>query len=130
MYAPLRSVTQANPDAHWHLLRMFANGTTMSLTAAVTGTVDTAQASDVLFVWRGGLYPDAGGGPLPGTFDTDDGSPTTDDWTQLSTLTISLSQTFAGISSFLYRLDLIDSLGNPLKAGTYNGNVTYTLVSN
>ena len=121
MYAPYRSEINKN----WHLASIIANGSSLSLSVAVTGTAGTQPLASILRVWCGGFFTPGATTPLPGTATVDDGVPTTDDWEVLNGFTRNLSQPFTGTVPFNYRL----SIGSLLGPATYTGTVTYTLTS-
>ncbi|MBI2093652.1 MAG: hypothetical protein HYT88_02900 [Candidatus Omnitrophica bacterium] len=123
MYAPYRSETNKN----WHIIDILANGTSMTLTASVTGTAGTTPLSSILRAWCGGFFTPGATTPLPGTATVDDGNVATDDWQQLSTFSRTLNQPFTGTVPMNYRLSISGVSGS---ATPYTGNVTYTLVSN
>jgi len=120
MYAPYRSEVGKN----WHIASLVANGTSMSLSAAVTGTIGTQPLSYVLKVWCGGFFAPGDTDPIEGTATSDDGNPATDDWEYLNGFQRDLSRPFIGTVPFNYRLDIAE-----VGAGTYNGQVTFTLTS-
>ena len=111
MYAPYRSEVGKN----WHLAKILSNGKKMTLTASVTGTVGVStKLADILDVFLGGF------------FETDGNSKggKSGDWELLSTFKRELQEPFTGSAPFSYRLRL-----RGVPAGTYSGNITYTLVS-
>lgn len=112
MYAPYRSETGKN----WHLASILANGTSLTLTASVSGTVGSTPLANVLSVFCGGFFAAGASTPVAGTV-----SP---DWEPLSGFTRTLSQPFTGTVPFNYRLSIA---GAP--AGTYAGSITYTLTT-
>ena len=112
MYAPYRSKVGKN----YHILRMFGNGGTTSLTAAVTGSVGAVALNTLLDVFCGGYFPNAGGGPVGGTPSLD--------WELLQTFSRSTGP-FFGIAPMNYRLRVAG-----VASGSYAGTVTYTLTSN
>ncbi len=115
MYAPYRSETGMN----WHIGRINATGSSMTLSADVTGTAGSTPLANILSTFCGGFFPANGppGVAIPGTPSTD--------WENLNTFTRTLNQSFSGVTSFNYRLSIAG-----IPAGTYNGQVTYTMVSN
>ena len=113
MYAPYRSETGKN----WHLAQILANGSSMTLTAGVTGTAGSTPIADVLFVFTGGFFEPGGSTPIAGTKSID--------WERLSTFTRTLNRPFIGTAPFNYRLSV-----SGIPGGTYAGNVTFTLTSN
>ncbi len=113
MYAPIRSKTGKN----YHLASIIANGSSMTLTADVTGTAGGKQLSQILSTFCGGFFTTGSSQPVAGT--------KSNDWEPLDTFQRSLNQPFSGIVPFNYRLD-ISTVG----AGTYSGTVTFTLTSN
>ncbi len=117
MYSPYRSETGKN----WHLVRIVANGTSMTLTSSAS---PTALAS-TLRLWTGGFFTEGATQPIAGTATVDDGNPTTDDWEAVQGFSRTLNQPFTGTVPFNYRLAVAGLL-----AGTYTGTVTFTLTSN
>lgn len=116
MYAPYRSETNKN----WHVARINANGSSMTLSAAVTGTAGTTPLANILKVFVGGFFPDdesGGQNGLPGTKSSN--------WESLNGYQKTLNQSFVGIVPFNYQLNIGSVAG-----GTYTGTVTYTLTSN
>lgn len=113
MYAPYRSLVGKN----WHLASMVANGTSLTLTAAVSGTVGPKNLADVLSVFFGGF--------CDGNGDCSAGKSTT--WEQLSTFSRTKTGAYAGSAPLNYRLDVS---GVPSSSTPFTGSVTYTLTSN
>jgi len=112
MYAPYRSEIGKN----WHLARIIANGSSMTLTAAVTGSAGPTPLATILDVFCGGFFELA---PPP----NDKGGKSTD-WELLNTFTRSFTEPIAATTPLNYRLRLRGVVG-----GTHSGNITYTLVS-
>lgn len=111
LYAPYRSEVGKN----WHVLKLFGNTATTSLTTTVTGTISGIAAATRVFTFCGGLFPEAGG--------VVSGTPSTA-WETLHGFTRSVGP-FLGSSSFNYKLD-----ATGMVAGSYAGvTVTYTLTS-
>ena len=112
MYAPHRSLTGKN----WHLASIIANGSTMTLSASVTGGAGPVQLANIMDVFFGGFFrrdgSSAGGA--------------SGDWELLNTFTRTLNEPFAGSAPFNYRLRL---LGVPASATPYTGQITFTLSS-
>ena len=115
MYAPYRSDTGKN----WHVASIIANGASMTLTAAVSGTVGSTPLASILSTFCGGLFDANGtpGVPLSGTKSTI--------WEPINGFTRTLNRPFIGTAPFNYRLNVTG-----LTAGTYSGQVTFTLTSN
>ena len=113
MYAPYRSEVGQN----WHVADIIANGSSMTLTASVTGSVGNTPLATLLKVWCGGFFPPGSTTPISGTASTT--------WESLNSFSRTLQQTFIGTTPFNYQLN-VSSAG----AGTYSGNVTFTLTSN
>ncbi|GEM_PF-7127040 len=111
MYAPYRS----NRGKNWHILRLSANGSSMTLTASASGPVGSKNLAELLKVWFGGFCNADG--------DCSDGK--SSDWEKLSTLSRSKSGAYSGVVPLNYQLDV-----SGVSANTYTGNITYTLVSN
>jgi hypothetical protein len=112
MYAPYRSETGKN----WHIANVTANGATMVLSMAVTGTAGTTPLSSILSVFCGGFWTPGATNELGGTKSTD--------WEFANGWQRSLSQPFTGTVPFNYRLTVTG-----LSAGTYNGSITLTLTT-
>lgn len=111
MYAPYRSETGKN----WHLAKITSNGTKMTLTSSVTGAVNgTTELKDILDVFCGGFFE----------ADGNDKGGKSGDWELLNTFKRDLQEPFTGSTPFSYRLRL-----RGVPSGTYNGSITYTLVS-
>ena len=112
MYAPYRSEVRKN----WHLAKILSNGKKLTLTASVTGAIagTSTKLADILDVFFGGF------------FETDGNSKggKSGDWELLSTFKRELQEPFTGSAPFNYRLRL-----RGVPAGTYSGNITYTLVA-
>ena len=113
MYAPYRSETGKN----WHLVDMLANGSSMTLTADVTGTAGTVPLASIMDAFFGGFY--GSDGSFSGG--------TSGAWELLDTFSRTLNKPFDGIAPMNYRLRLA---GVPASAAAYTGQVTYTLTSN
>lgn len=111
MYAPYRSEEGKN----WHLADIVATGSSMTLTANVTGTAGGVNLSDIMDVFMGGFFH---------LNESGKGGKSTD-WELLDTFERTLNEPFIGIAPFNYRLRIEQA-----PAGTYSGVVTYTLVSN
>ena len=112
MYTPYRSETGNN----WHLANIVANGSTMTLTADVTGSAGTTPLADILDVFCGGFFepflpPNEKGGKSI-------------DWELLDTFERSFNEPLTATAPFNYRLRL-----RGVVAGTHSGTITYTLVS-
>lgn len=122
MYAPYRSETNMN----WHIANIIASGSSMILSARVTGTIGSTELSSVMRVWCGGFFTPGAKTPITGTATTDDGKPATDDWEYLNGFRRPLGQPFVGTVPFNYRLDISGLPGG----GPYSGTITFTLVSN
>lgn len=114
MYAPYRSETGKN----WHLTDMVANGSTMSLSVAVTGTVGGQPLASILHLWCGGFFEPGASQPISGTASTE--------WDYANGWQRSLSRPFIGTAPFNYRLTVTGVPGGQ----TYTGSVTFTLTSN
>ena len=115
MYAPYRSEVLKN----WHIARIFSNGTTMTLSATVTGTVGGQPIANRINVFCGGFFDSSlptGSPPIDGT--------ASEDWEALQGFSRTLSRGFAGVVPFNYRLNV-----SGVSAGTFTGSVTYTLIS-
>lgn len=121
MYAPYRSETGKN----WHVADIRVNGSSLTLSADVSGTVGNVPLANVLYVWCGGFFESGSTTPIPGTANVDDGNPTTDDWRLLDSYQQTLNRSFIGEVPFNYRLS-----ASGIPAGVYVGTITYTLVSN
>ena len=112
MYAPYRSETGKN----WHLASIIANGSTMTLSADVTGSAGTTPLADILDVFCGGFFE-------PFLPPNEKGGKSTD-WELLDTFERSFNEPLTATAPFNYRLRL-----RGVVAGTHSGAVIYTLVS-
>lgn len=114
MYAPYRSEVGLN----WHLASIIANGTTMTLTADVTGTVGGKPLSTIMDVFCGGFFEPFDPPNFKGGASTD--------WELLDSFQRQFSEPITATTPFTYRLRL-----RGVSAGTFTGGtVVYTLVSN
>ncbi len=115
MYAPYRSDTGKS----WHVASIIANGASMTLTAAVSGTVGATPLSSIMNLFCGGFFDSNGtpGTPLPGTKSTT--------WEPVNGFTRTINRPFVGTAPFNYQLNVTG-----VTAGTYSGQVTFTLTSN
>lgn len=111
MYSPYRSETGKN----WHLAKIVANGSTLTLTADVTGTAGTTPLATIMDVFFGGFFESDGNakGGASGN------------WELLDTFTRTLNEPFSGTAPLSYRLRV-----RGVTAGTHSGTITYSLVSN
>lgn len=134
MYAPYRSQTNSN----WHVADIKANGNSLTLSADVSGTVGNKPLAQVLYVWVGGFFETGSKVPISGTAtqgdpgedgkcpaDNNSDPDCDDDWWLLDTYQQNLPRAFIGEVPFNYRLNI-----SGIPAGTYTGQITYTLVSN
>ena len=112
MYAPYRSEVGKN----WHVVRIQSTDPTLSLTASVTGTVGSTPLASIMNVFSGGFFATGASSPLSGTASTT--------WETLNGFKRPVNQTFDGIVPMSYQLNVAG-----ISAGTYNGNVTYTLTT-
>lgn len=112
MYAPYRSEAGAN----WHLLDLLSNGSTFTITAAVTGDVNGTPLANIMDAFFGGFF--GNNGSFSGGASSD--------WELLDTFTRTLAQPFFGTGPLSYRLRLDGVVGNPTAA---TGVVLYSLVS-
>jgi hypothetical protein len=112
MYAPYRSETGKN----WHVAKITANGSNMVLSASVSGTLGSKSLSDILKVWCGGFFTPGATTPITGTASTE--------WEYLNGWQRSLNKPFTGSVSFNYQLNISE-----VGAGTYSGNITFTLTT-
>lgn len=96
MYAPYRS---EGASKNWHLAQIVANGSSVVLSAAVSGSAGTKQLSDVMKVWCGGFFTPGAKTPIDGT-----ATPTTTGWEWLNGWQRSLSRPFTGTVPFSYQL--------------------------
>ncbi len=112
MYAPYRSESGKN----WHLASIIANGSTMTLSAAVTGNAGTTPLANIIDVFFGGFF----------RTDGSSAGGASGDWELLNGFTRTLNQPFAGTAPLNYRLRLFLV---PASATPYTGQVTFTLTS-
>ncbi len=109
MYAPYRSLTNKN----WHVASIIANGTSLTFSAAVSGTVGGKNLADVLKVFFGG-FCNADNSSCPNKYT---------DYKQLSKLNETLTGAYSGNAPLTYQLDV-----SGVTSGTFaTGNITYTL---
>ena len=110
MYAPYRSEVGNN----WHLTDITANGSSMTLSADVTGLAGSTPLANILDVFFGGFFERDGNskGGASG------------DWEPADTFTRTLAEPFSGTAPFNYRLRV-----RGVTAGTHTGTITFTLVS-
>ena len=112
MYAPYRAEVGKN----WHLASIISNGSTMTLTATVTGAAGATPLATIMDVFCGGFFE-----PFPAPNSKGGASI---DWELLNGFTRSFTQPITATAPFNYRLRLRGVVG-----GTHSGTVTYTLVS-
>ena len=112
MYAPYR----VEDGKNWHLASIIANGSTMTLTASVTGSAGATPLADILDVFCGGFFEPF----LP----PNDKGGKSGDWELLDTFERSYTEPITATVPFNYRLRL-----RGVVAGTHSGTITYTLVS-
>ena len=117
MYAPYRSETSKN----WHIARIAANGSSLTLTVTTTGTIGSSPIADRLKIFCGGFFAAGATDPIAGTKTPEN------TWDSLagSGFSRSLSQSFNGTVPFSYQLNV-----SGISSGTYAGTVTFTLTSN
>ena len=113
MYAPYRSEAGKN----WHIANIIANGSTMTLSATVSGNAGTTPLANILDVFFGGFFRSDGS----------DAGGKSGDWELLNGFTRTLNEPFAGSAPLNYRLRLFLVPGS---SSPYTGQVTYTLTSN
>lgn len=113
MYAPYQSETGKN----WHVTQIAANGSTMSLSARVAGTVGTTPLANILQVWCAGFFATGGTGSIPDTPSTN--------WENANGWNRTLSQAFTGVVPFSYRLNITGIAAG----GPYTGTITFTVTS-
>lgn len=116
MYAPYRS----EPTKNWHILNMVANGSSMSLTAGVTGTAGSTPLANILQTFCGGFFESSAPLNSPPVANTKSTV-----WEPVNGFTRALSRPFVGIAPFNYRLNITG-----IPAGTFSGQITFTLTSN
>lgn len=114
MYAPYRAGGEAGKN--WHVAQIAANGSTLTLSASVTGAVGAIPLANILAVWSGGFFLPGSTTPIDGTADNG--------WRTLNGWTRTLSQPFIGTVSFNYQLNI-----SQVGSGTYAGTVTFTLTT-
>jgi len=112
MYAPYRSETGRN----WHLASIIANGSSMTLTANVTGLAGTTPLANIMDVFTGGFFE-----PFPPP-NFKGGAST--DWELLDTFERVFNEPLTATAPMNYRLRLRGVVG-----GTHSGTITFTLVS-
>ena len=113
MYAPYRSEAGKN----WHVAQMIGNGSTMTLSATVSGNAGSTPLANILDVFFGGFFRSNDGSSAGGA---------SGDWELLNGFTRTLNEPFAGVAPFNYRLRLFLV---PASATPYTGQVTFTLAS-
>ena len=112
MYSPKRT---AEAGKNWHMVSVIGNGSTTTLSAAVTGTVGASTPlKDRLDCFFGGFFRASDGGSEGG------GSGA---WESMDGFSRSLGS-FSGTGPFNYRLRL-----DSIPAGSYSGSITFTLTS-
>ncbi|MBI3322037.1 MAG: hypothetical protein HYZ91_07215 [Candidatus Omnitrophica bacterium] len=113
MYAPYRSESEKN----WHLTKIFTNGSSLSLTATVSGPpIGGVPLADILDLFCGGFFAEGSKTPLAGTKSST--------WEHVEGFRRDVSGSFSGTVPFNYRLKV-----SGVKAGTYSGNIIFTLAS-
>jgi hypothetical protein len=112
MYAPYRAEVGKN----WHLASIIANGSSMTLTADVTGSAGPTPLAEILDVFCGGFFE-----PFPPP--NEKGGASTD-WELLDTFERIFTEPLTATAPFNYRLRL-----RGVVAGTHSGNILYTVVS-
>ena len=112
MYAPYRSEAGKN----WHVVKVIANGSTMTLTADVTGTAGAKPLAEILDVFTSGFFE-----PFPPP-NFKGGAST--DWELLDTFERKFDEPLTASAPMSFRLRL-----RGVVAGTHAGTITYTLVS-
>ena len=112
MYAPYRSEAGKN----WHLVSLIANGSTMTLSADVTGSAGAKPLAEILDVFTSGFFE-----PFPPP-NFKGGAST--DWELLDTFERKFDEPLTATAPMSYRLRL-----RGVVAGTHSGTITFTLVS-
>lgn len=112
MYAPYRSETGKN----WHIVKINSNASRLTLSASVTGQAGNRNLADVLSLFCGGFFAEGATQPLSGT--------KSDDWEPLNSYREDVEQPFTGTVPMNYRLSIAG-----IGAGTFSGNITYTLTT-
>ena len=113
MYAPYRSEAGKN----WHLASIIGNGSTMTLSATVTGNAGTTPLANIMDVFFGGFF----------RTDGSNAGGASSNWEILNGFTRTLNEPFAGSAPLNYRLRL---LLVPASSTPYTGQITFTLTSN
>jgi hypothetical protein len=113
MYAPYRT---AENGKNWHIAKVAANGSTLTLAVAVSGTVGGQPLANLLKLYCGGFFLTGSPTFISGTNSTD--------WEFASGWQRTLTQAFIGTVPFNYQLN-VSAIG----AGSYSGSVTFTLTT-
>jgi hypothetical protein len=113
MYAPYRT---AETGKNWHIAKVAANGSTLTLAVAVTGSVGGTPLTSLLKLYCGGFF-------LTGSSTFIDGTKSAD-WEFASGWQRTLNQAFIGTVPFNYQLN-VSAVGT----GSYTGTVTFTLTT-
>jgi len=96
------------------LVTIASNGSQMTLSASVSGQASGTDLAEIMDVFTGGFF-EADGNPKGGE---------STDWELLQGFERQLQEPFFGILPMNYRLRV-----RTVTAGTFNGTVTFTLVS-
>lgn len=117
MYAPYRS--EADEGKNWHIAKIIANGSTMTLGMSVTGYAGSMPLSSILRVWCGGFFLPGSNTPIEGT-----ATPQEPGWEYAEGWQRDLSQPFTGTVPFSYQLNV-----SQVGAGSHSGSIMLTLTT-
>lgn len=113
MYAPYRTLEAGK---NWHIAKVAANGSTLTLAVTVNGTVGGQPLSSLLKLYCGGFFYTGASTFIDGTKSTD--------WEFANGWQRYLTQAFIGTVPFNYQLN-VSAIGS----GSYSGSVTFTLTT-
>jgi len=115
MYAPYRS--ERPNGSNWHIARIIANGSTVTLSVGVTGSIGNVAFAQALKVYCDGFYPAWGAtAPIGGT--------KSNDWEMANAFARIVDEPFVGTVPLRYKLD-----ASGVNIGTYVGRMIFTLTS-
>jgi len=113
MYAPYRT---AENGKNWHIAKVAANGSTLTLGVTVSGTAGGQPLSGLLKLFCGGFFYTGSSTFIDGTKSAD--------WEFANGFQRTLNQAFIGTVPFNYQLN-VSTVGS----GSYSGSVTFTLTT-